>query len=115
MRRGGVACPFAPDDRLLGVRLQQMHAADAAIEKADLRVAGTEPNGSFLGWDKLVNRPGHELAPAEMRVGVGPVSIERDGGLIFWNSLVVPVLCAHHLALGETRGGAARRGRQGAL
>ena len=58
MRRSGVARPFAPDDRLVDARLQQMGEPDPEIKKPDLGIAGTEPNGSFLGWDKLLYRRG---------------------------------------------------------
>ena len=115
VRRSGVARLFAPDDRLVGARLQQMHAPDPAIEKADLGIARTEPDGLLLGRDQLLDRPGHELAPAEMGVCVGPVAVERDDGLVFGNGLVVSVLRTQHLAFGETRERAARRRGEGSL
>src|SRR5271156_4706148 len=92
-----------------------MYAPNPAVEKTDLGIAGTEPDGLLLGRDKLLNRPGHGLAPAEMRVCVGPVAVERDDRFVFGNGLVVSVLRAQHLAFGETRGGAARRRRQGSF
>ena len=94
MRRSGVARLFTPKDSLIDARLQQMCAPDAAIEKANLWIARTEPDGLFLCRDKLLYRPGHELAPAAMGVRVGPVAVERDGRLVFENSLVVSVLRA---------------------
>src|SRR6516165_2231983 len=92
-----------------------MCIADSAIVKTDLRIAGTEPNGSFLSRDQSFYRPAHKLAPSEMRVCIGPVAVERDGRLVLLNGLVVPVLCAQHLALGETCERVARRGRQRSL
>src|SRR5215472_776230 len=92
-----------------------MRAPDPAIEKADLGIAGTEPDGLLLGWDQRLDRSGHELAPAEVGIGVGPVAVERDDGLVFEYGLVVAVLRAQHLALGETRERAARRRGQGSL
>src|SRR5262249_8074312 len=94
MRRSSVARPFAPDNRLVEARLQQMRTPDPAIEKADLWIAGTEPDGLILGWNQRLNRPGHEIAPAKMGVCVGPVAVERDDGLVFEDGLVVPVLRA---------------------
>ncbi len=108
-RRSGVSSLFAPDDRLVDARLQQLRTPNPAIEKADLRIAGTELDGSLLGRDELLNLPGHELAPAEMGVSVGPVAVERDGCLVFGDSLVVSVLRAQHLAFGEMRERAAGR------
>ena len=87
MRRSSVARLFVPDDCLVDARLQQMPGPDPAIEKADLGIAGTEPDGLLLGRDQLLDRPGHELAPAEMGVCVGPVAVERDHRLVFGNGL----------------------------
>ena len=88
---------------------------DPAVKQADLGIAGTEPDGLLLGRDKLLDRPGHELAPAEMGVCVGPVAVKRDHRLVFGNGLVISVLRAQHLGFGEMRGRAAGRGGQGSL
>ena len=94
---------------------RQMREPDPDIEKTDLGIAGTEPDGLFLGRDERLDRPGHELAPAEMGVCVGPVAVERDDGLVFGNGLVVSVLRAQHLAFGEMCERAAGRRGQGSL
>src|SRR5207248_2041628 len=60
-------------------------------------------------------RAGYELAPAEMGICVGPIAVERDHGLVFENRLVVSVLRAQYLGLGEMRDRTARRRGQGAL
>src|SRR5215467_1608081 len=101
MRGGGVARPLAPNDGLVGPRLQQVRKPDPEIKKPDLRIARAEPDGSFLRRNKLRYRPGHELAPSEMGVCVGPVAVERDDGLVFEDGLAVAVLRAQHLAFGE--------------
>ena len=56
-----------------------------------------------------LDRLGHELAPTEMGIFVGPVAVRRDDGLVFKNGLGVQVLRAHtwHLAKRATE----RRGQ----
>ena len=65
MCRSSVARLFEPDDRLVRVRLQQMHHPDLLIENADEGIAGAEPDGLLLERDRLLYRPGEELALAE--------------------------------------------------
>ena len=84
-------------------------------KKTDLGIARTESNGLFLSRDQLLHRPGHELAPSEMRVCVGPVAVERDHCLVFGNGLVASVLRAQHLGFGEMCERAAGRCGQGSL
>src|SRR5947207_15867492 len=74
-----------------------MSGSDPAEKQADLGIAGTKPDRLLLGWDQLLVRPGHKVAPAEMGVCVGPVAVERDRGFVFRNSLAVSVLRAQHL------------------
>src|SRR3954449_6172257 len=92
-----------------------MRAPDAAIEKADLRIARAQSDSLFLGRDERLDQSGHELAPAEVRVCVRPVAIECDRGLVLGNRLVVPVLRAQNLGHGETRDRVAWRYGQSAL
>src|SRR2546423_41556 len=92
-----------------------MRQANAAIVKADLGIAGTEPDGLLLGGDNLLYRPRKELAPAKMGIWIRPVAVESDGRLILENGLVVWVLSAYPRPLGETGGGAAGRARHGSL
>src|SRR5579862_1086764 len=94
VRRRSVARLFMPEDRLVGARAQQMRGSDPAVKEADLGVAGTEPNGLLLRRDQLLDRPGHEPAPPEVGVGVGPVAVERDYRLVFGNCLVITMLRA---------------------
>src|SRR5262249_38984062 len=58
--RMGVVRPLEPQDRLVDARPQQMHLSDPEIKYPDLRIAGTEANGSLLGRDCLLDRPGYE-------------------------------------------------------
>src|SRR5215467_6569460 len=92
-----------------------MGASNPTIEKPDLWVARTEPDGSLLGRNELLDRSGHEFAPANVGVCVGPIAAERDGGLVFGNGLVIPVLRAQHLTLGEMHKRASRRCGRGSL
>ena len=115
MRRSSVARSLAPLDRLVGARLQQVCKPNPEIVEADLGIAGTEPNGSFLGRNSFVDGSDHELAPSEMRMCVGPVAVERDDGLIFGYGLIVAVLRPQHLAFGEMCERAAWRCGQGPL
>src|SRR2546430_14853013 len=74
-----------------------MSGSDPAEKQADLGIAGTKPDRLLLGWDQLLDRPGHEVAPAEMGVCVGPVAVERDHGFVFRNRLAESVQRAQHL------------------
>src|SRR5436190_23895852 len=78
-----------------------MSGSDPAEKQADLGIAGTKPDRLLLRWDQLLDRPGHEVAPAEMGVCVGPVAVERDHGFVFGNSLAVSMLRAQNLGFSK--------------
>src|SRR5437764_14720901 len=80
-----------------------MRRANSAIKQADLGIAGTEPDGLFLGRDQLLDRAGHEFAPANMRVCMGPVPIQRDHRFVLGNGFAISMLRALHLGFREMR------------
>ena len=63
--RHGAARFFEPPDRLVGLRLQQMHDPNLVVTNADQRIAGAEADGLLRQWDHLLYRPGIEFAPRE--------------------------------------------------
>ena len=65
MPRIGVTRLFEPGDRLIGTRLQQMHASELEIPKADLRIAAAEPDDALHERDYLLYRTSEQLAKAE--------------------------------------------------
>src|SRR5262249_43826507 len=115
VRRNGVARLFVPLDRLFDARLQQMRTPNSAVEKTDFGVAWTEPDGAFLSRNELLHRPRHELTPAEEGVRVRAVGVEGDHRLVLGDCLLIPVLCAQYLSLGEMCERAAGRCGQGSL
>jgi hypothetical protein len=82
---------------------------------------GNRENYSTLSWvahvfprpgpKAALDRPGHELAPTEMGIFVGPVAVKRDDGLVFKNGLGVPVLRATPGPWRNVRPSARRRGQ----
>ena len=52
--RRGVARFFEPDDRLVGVRLQEMHGSNQVIERPNDRITRAEANGLLHQQDHLV-------------------------------------------------------------
>src|ERR1700730_300295 len=94
LSRNGIACPFQPDDRLVGARLQQMNVPDPRIPISYVGVAGAEADGLLLGRDRLLYRPGEALAPAEIGYSNHPGSIAGDRRLVFGNGLLAPALRA---------------------
>jgi hypothetical protein len=56
---------------------------------------------------RLLNRPGEQLALTQREQRRHPVAIGSEHRLVFGNGLLVPTLCAQHLAFGEMRSWAA--------
>ena len=52
----GATCLFEPVDRLVGLRLQQMHGSNQEIERANERIARAEANGLLHERGHLVQR-----------------------------------------------------------
>ena len=90
-----------------------MSGSDSAVEQSDLRIARTKPDRLLLRWDQLVDRSGHEFAPAEMGVCVRPVAVECDYRFVFGSGLTISVLRAQHLGFGKMRNRAAGQRGQG--
>ena len=87
MCRSVIARPFEPVDRLVRVRLQQMHERDLPIPKAERGITRAEPNGLLYQRDRLLYRPAIELALAESEERIYPVPIQREHRLVFGNGL----------------------------
>src|SRR4029453_4993757 len=83
--RSGVARLLGPDQRVFAARLQEMRGANSRIKQSDLGIAWTETDGLLLSRDQRIQCARHEFAPAEMRVGVGPVAIECKHGFVLGN------------------------------
>src|SRR5215471_17432580 len=56
VRRTVAARPFEPLDRLVGVRLQQMHEPDLLRKITTMGFAGAKPHRSFGERNRLLNR-----------------------------------------------------------
>jgi hypothetical protein len=63
--RHGAARFFEPDDRVVGVRLQQTYSPNQDVPPGDVGIAGIEANGLLRERDHLVYKPGVESASAE--------------------------------------------------
>jgi hypothetical protein len=81
--RVGNARLFEPEDRLVNARFEQMGFANPEIISVDLWIARTKADGSLLGWDELLYRPGHEFAPAESCYRVNPIAVYREHPLVW--------------------------------
>ena len=78
MCRSVVSRLFQPEDRLVRVRLQQMHVPDLLVPDPELGITGAEPNCSLYERDRLLEGAGVELALAESEEGVNIVAIVRN-------------------------------------
>src|SRR6516225_6830146 len=56
---------FEPDDRLVEMRLQQMHGPNQQVANADQRIAGAQADGFLRERDHILYRSAIELAPGE--------------------------------------------------
>ena len=72
-----------PDDRFVGMRLQQVNDAEPAIPGGDGGFVRAEANGLLEIGDDAVDRAGQEFAPADMGISGRPAAVERDRRLIF--------------------------------
>jgi len=77
VRRTVAARPFEPPDRLVGVRLQQMHEPNLLIKITAMGFAGAKPHRSFGERNRLLDRAGVDLAMGETEECHNPVGIER--------------------------------------
>ena len=111
--RQGAARFFEPNDRLVRARLQQMHQPDLLIPISQGSIAGAEPDGLLDERDRVVYRPGEELALGQGVDCEHVVAIEREHRLVLGNSLRESTLGAQHLSSGETREIALRRRGRG--
>ena len=106
---------FAPRDRLVCARLQQVHQPDLAIKKSNRRIARAQTDGLLDEWDRLLDRSSAELALAEGKQYEHPVAIGRERYFVVGNGLRISALRAEQLALAEMCKTAVRRNSQGLL
>jgi hypothetical protein len=83
------------------VPLQQIHGADLLGPNTELRITGAEPDGFLYERDRLLYRPGEELALPESEVCEDPVSVQREHCLVFGSGFRVSALSPQHLAFGD--------------
>ena len=91
------------------MRLQQVNKPNSRLPIPGATVAGAETQGLFHYRDRLLDRAGQELAPAEIGIGAGLVAVELDHGLVFGNSLFASAQLAQDIGLGVMGDRAARQ------
>src|SRR6202022_49594 len=67
------------------------------------RIAGAEADGLLLERDRLLYRPGEELALSESMPAGHYVAIQRESRLVFRSGLRISPLRAQYLGSGEMR------------
>src|SRR2546430_376860 len=97
------AALFEPEDRLVGMGLQQVHEPNPKIRTADIWVTRAAEDRLFDERDDLLYRSNVELARAERVNCDHRVPIERKHCFVLWNSLFVPALRSQYLILSEVR------------
>src|SRR5215469_1903433 len=108
-RRGEAGVPGwrgAPS-RTRGAPRQCGIAADAPAQSSN-NIAksadhGTEANGSLLGRDRLLDRPGYEFAIPQSRYRVYPIAVNRDHRLVLRNGFFETLPRPQHLGFGKMR------------
>src|SRR5215469_14552741 len=89
-----------------------MRLSDPEIPEADLRIAGTETDGSLLGRNSLLYRPDENFAAADGGKRPDVVRIIGEYALIFGDRLLQMALHAQHGTSGQMRKRISRRNRQ---
>src|SRR6516164_7549954 len=107
--RKGASRLFEPDDRLIGMRLEQMRDPDPQIPDTDVWIARAEVDRFFFERDCLVDRSGQQLARAQTGVGAYAIAIGRDHRFAFGDGFRAPSLCPEDRGLDEMRKAVAGR------
>src|SRR6516162_8856120 len=79
-----------------------MRTPDLLAPDADPGFMRAEPHGAFEQRDRLLDRPGEELALADKAECARRVAIGREHRLVFGYGLRKSALCAQHLVPGPT-------------
>jgi len=80
-----------------------MHGPNQLIPNADGWIPGAQPNRLLDERDRLLDRPGQELAVTECENRKHPVAIERDHRLVLGNRLLRTSARVQEHTLGEMR------------